>query len=86
MTVPDFAAGGYRFKDLVEQRIVSSRGDLHYKQKHLDFPRPVKIGPAAAWFAKSEVHAWLAQRAALRGRSEPQRKLAKNAEIAENTG
>jgi hypothetical protein len=42
--VPDFTAGGYRFKDLLREGIVSSRGDLNYKQTRLGFPRPIKIG------------------------------------------
>ena len=67
--IPDFNAGGYRFKDLLHEGIVSSRGDLNFKQTRLGFPRPIKIGLRAAWFPKSEVHAWLAQRAALRDRT-----------------
>jgi hypothetical protein len=63
---PDFSQGGYRFKDLLREGIVSSRGDLNYKQTRLGFPRPIKTGLSAAWYPKSEVHAWLAQRAALR--------------------
>ena len=65
-TVPDFNAGGYRFADLLREGIVSSRGNLNYLQTQLGFPRPVKTGLKTAWFPKSEVHAWLAQRAALR--------------------
>jgi predicted DNA-binding transcriptional regulator AlpA len=68
MTLPDFNPGGYRYKDLVDARIVSSRSDLNYKQTRLGFPRPIKTGLSSAWFPKSEVHAWLAQRAALRDR------------------
>src|SRR5262245_26122873 len=64
----DFNAGGYRYKDLLRERIVSSRSDLHDKQKRHGFPRPIKTGVKAAWFPKSEVHGWLAQRAALRDR------------------
>lgn len=67
-TSPDFSGGGYRFKDLLAAGIVSSRGDLNYKQTRLGFPRPIKIGLSAAWYPKSEVHQWLAQRAALRDR------------------
>ena len=66
-TSPDFSGGGYRFKDLLAAGIVSS-GDLNYKQTRLGFPRPIKIGFSAAWYPKSEVHQWLAQRAALRDR------------------
>jgi predicted DNA-binding transcriptional regulator AlpA len=61
-----FAAGGYRYQDLRELRIVSSRSDLHGKQKLHGFPRPVKLAKTTAWFPKSEVHSWLRQRAALR--------------------
>lgn len=71
----DFNAGGYRFKDLLREGIVSSRGDLNYKQTRLGFPRPIKIGLSAAWYPKSEVHAWLAQRAALRDRKPPAAKV-----------
>jgi hypothetical protein len=74
VTVPDFNAGGYRFRDLLREGIVSSRGDLNYKQTRLGFPRPIKIGPSAAWFPKSEVHDWLAQRAELRDHSTPPEK------------
>ena len=66
--IPDFNAGGYRFADLLREGIVSSRGNLNYLQTRLGFPRPVKIGLSAAWYPKSEVHAWLAKRAALRDR------------------
>jgi hypothetical protein len=66
--VPDFNLGGYRFADLLREGIVTSRGNLNYLQKRLGFPRPIKIGLSAAWYPKSEVHAWLAQRAALRDR------------------
>jgi len=62
----DFNAGGYRFKDLLREGIVSSRGNLNYLQRRFGFPRPIKTGLSAAWYPKSEVHAWLAQRAALR--------------------
>jgi len=62
----DFNAGGYRYNDLKREGIVSSRSDLHDKQKRHGFPRPIKTGVQSAWFPKSEVHAWLAQRAALR--------------------
>jgi len=78
-TIPDFTAGGYRYKDLEREGIVSSRGDLNYKQTRLGFPRPIKIGLSAAWYPKSEVHAWLAERAALRDRpaiSESEKQLA----------
>jgi predicted DNA-binding transcriptional regulator AlpA len=76
--VPDFNAGGFRFKDLVDARIVSSRSDLNYKQTKLGFPRPIKTGKSAAWFPKSEVFAWLAQRAALRDRpTDPEQPMQK---------
>jgi predicted DNA-binding transcriptional regulator AlpA len=66
--IPDFSAGGYRYEDLKRERIVSSRSDLHDKQKRYGFPKPIKTGLSSAWFPKSEVHAWLAERAALRDR------------------
>lgn len=68
-TAIDFNAGGYRYKDLLREGIVSGRADLHYKQTRFGFPRPIKITERTAWYPKSEVHAWLAQRAALRDRS-----------------
>jgi hypothetical protein len=66
MTDDDFSLGGYRFEDLQNLRIVENRTDLNRKQKDLGFPRPVKTGKSQAWFPKSEVHAWLRERAALR--------------------
>lgn len=66
MTADEFGGGGYRFKDLQAAGIVSNRTDLNRKQREHDFPRPIKIGDRAAWFPKSEVHAWLRKRAALR--------------------
>lgn len=38
-----------------------------------DFPRPVKLAPRAAAWDEAEVDAWIAERAALRGRDEPER-------------
>ena len=66
MTPDEFSAGGYRFKDLQDAGIVSNRTDLNRKQRELGFPLPIKTGERAAWFPKSEVHAWLKKRAALR--------------------
>jgi predicted DNA-binding transcriptional regulator AlpA len=68
----NFGEGGYRYADLKERRIVSSRSDLHDKQRKLAFPKPVKLGDgprAGALFLKSEVEHWLAGRAALRDNS-----------------
>jgi predicted DNA-binding transcriptional regulator AlpA len=62
----DFDGGGYRYEDLKAARIVSNRTDLSRKQRELGFPLPIKTGERAAWFPKSEVHAWLKKRAALR--------------------
>jgi hypothetical protein len=53
-TEPDFTGGGYRYKDLLDAGIVSSRGDLNYKQTRLGFPRPIKIGLSAAWYPKAK--------------------------------
>lgn len=66
MTPDDFSGGGYRFKDLQAARIVSNRTDLNRKQREHGFPKPIKLGDSQAWFPKSEVHAWLKKRAALR--------------------
>jgi predicted DNA-binding transcriptional regulator AlpA len=65
-----FLVSGYRFKDLQASGIVSSRSDLHRKQRALGFPRPIKTGERSAWWPASEVHAWLRSRAALRGKRE----------------
>jgi len=68
-TDADFCEGGYRFDDLRRARIVSSRSDLHDKQRKHGFPKPVKLGDgirSGALFLKPEVHRWLKQRAALR--------------------
>jgi N6-adenosine-specific RNA methylase IME4 len=62
----NYNAGGYRYQDLVDARIISGRGDLNYKQNHFGFPRPIKTGSHSAWFPKAEVHEWLSARAALR--------------------
>jgi hypothetical protein len=66
MTPDEFTAGGYRFKDLQSAGIVSNRTDLNRKQRKHGFPKPIKLGDSQAWFPKSEVHAWLRRRAALR--------------------
>jgi hypothetical protein len=58
MGVTDIEAGFYRFDDLVDRRIVSSRSDLSDKQRRLGFPLPVKPGPKQALFVKTEVHRW----------------------------
>ena len=71
-TDADFREGGYRFDDLKRARIVSSRSDLHDKQRKHGFPKPVKLGDgirSGALFLKPEVHRWLKRRAALRDRS-----------------
>ena len=54
----DVTDGFYRFDDLVDRRIVSSRSDLSDKQRKLGFPLPVKPGPKQALFLKTEVHRW----------------------------
>ena len=58
MAVTDIESGFYRFNDLVDRRIVSSRSDLSDKQRKLGFPLPVKPGPKQALFLKTEVHRW----------------------------
>ena len=71
MTDDEFSLGGYRFEDLQALRIVENRTDLNRKQKDLGFPKPIKTGKSQAWFPKSEVHAWLRERAALRNPKTP---------------
>ena len=66
LTDDEIVMGGYRFEDLQALRIIENRTDLNRKQNELGFPRPIKTGKSQAWFPKSEVHAWLRQRAALR--------------------
>ncbi len=56
----------YRYRDLVDRRIVNNRQTLSNWIKRRRFPKPVKLGPnTAAWLAE-EVEAWLRQRAAER--------------------
>jgi hypothetical protein len=66
LTDDEIVLGGYRFEDLQALRIIENRTDLNRKQKELGFPKPIKTGKSQAWFPKSEVHAWLRKRAALR--------------------
>jgi hypothetical protein len=67
MSVAQLRAG-YRFKDLKEARIVSSRGDLSRKQRLHGFPLPVKTSDRCAWWGSDVIDAWLQTRAALRTR------------------
>jgi len=51
----------WRFDDLVERRIISSRADLANKQK-AGFPRPIKLAKGrggAAIFRRDEVKSWI---------------------------
>jgi hypothetical protein len=57
-TTDDIAEGFYRYPDLKAKKYVTSRSDLHDKQKKLGFPYPVKPSPKVALFLKTEVHAW----------------------------
>jgi predicted DNA-binding transcriptional regulator AlpA len=57
---------GYKFADLRRARIVSSRSDLHRKQKNLGFPKPAKTGERSAWWPDDEIRAWVQSRLALR--------------------
>lgn len=66
LTNQELAEGGYRFKDLLDLRIVSGRTDLERKQQQHGFPRPIKTGDRQVWFPKIEVHAWLRKRMELR--------------------
>src|SRR4051794_5090401 len=56
----------YRYEDLHAARIVSGRTDLARKIKDHDFPRPIKLGARQTVYLKSEVSAWVLERAALR--------------------
>ena len=62
----DLPARGYRFRDLIDLRIVSSRSDLHRKQREHDFPLPAKYGNRQAVFSAAEVHRWVDERLAAR--------------------
>jgi predicted DNA-binding transcriptional regulator AlpA len=84
-TADDIEAGFYRYPDLEAKKYVSSRSDLHDKQKKLGFPYPVKPSPKVALFLKSEVHAWwldiLARRDAEHRNACKQIEMAQAAEI-----
>ena len=58
-TADDIADGFLRFVDLQKLKIVSSRSDLHDKQRNLGFPLPIKPGRKVALFLRSEVIEWL---------------------------
>ena len=62
----DSPARGYRYRDLLDLRIVSSRSDLHRKQKELGFPRLAKFGLKQAVFSAAEIHEWVDERLAAR--------------------
>jgi hypothetical protein len=68
----------WTYKDLQSRRIVSTRTDLHRKQRLFGFPRPVVLTGgvgAAALYRVAEVKAWLIDREALALRNtEPQMK------------
>jgi predicted DNA-binding transcriptional regulator AlpA len=57
---------GFRFADLVEARLVSSRSDLHTKQKKHGFPKPAKTSQRSAWWPDCEIRAWVQSRLDLR--------------------
>jgi hypothetical protein len=53
----------WRYADLIDRRIVSSRADLHRKQRLHGFPRSIKFSRAqgaAALFRASDVRKWVA--------------------------
>ena len=66
LTDEELVLGGLRFEDLVELKICTNRTDLQRKQAEHGFPLPIKTGTSQAMFLKSEVFAWLRERAALR--------------------
>lgn len=52
----------WRYKDLVERRIVSGRSDLSRKQQQHGFPRAVKLiggQGGVALFPRAQVSAWV---------------------------
>ncbi|UVT20108.1 MAG: AlpA family phage regulatory protein [Nitrospira sp.] len=50
-----------RIKDI--QRLISlSRSAIYSRLSDLDFPRPIKLGPRAIGWLKSDIEAWLAGR------------------------
>ena len=57
---------GHRFSDLKRMRLVSSRSDLHTKQKKHGFPKPAKTGERSAWWPDDEIRAWVQSRLDLR--------------------
>jgi predicted DNA-binding transcriptional regulator AlpA len=61
----DVLAGGFRYNDLLKARLVSSRSDLHRKQREYGFPLPIKTGHRSAWWPATWVQAWVEERAAL---------------------
>jgi predicted DNA-binding transcriptional regulator AlpA len=76
----DALISGYKFSDLKRSRLVSSRSDLHEKQKKLGFPKPVKTGARSAWWPSGEIAAWVQTRIALR--DNPDNQDSSNDEIA----
>ena len=58
-TADDIGEGFLRYDDLQKLKIVSSRSDLHDKQRNLGFPLPIKPGRKVALFLRSEVIEWL---------------------------
>jgi prophage regulatory protein len=56
----------YRYKNLVALGIVTNRMTLWRWQRNHGFPAPVRLGPNTRAWIRSEVDAWLAERAAAR--------------------
>jgi hypothetical protein len=81
-TAEDIAEGFLRYDDLEERKIVSSRSDLHDKQKNLGFPLPIKPSRKVALFLKSEVTEWLMGLVAKRDAEHEHRDACKLAEMA----
>ena len=81
-TADDIADGFLRYVDLQKLKIVSSRSDLHDKQRNLGFPLPIKPGRKVALFLKSEVIEWLLGLVAKRDAEQEHRNACKLIEIA----
>jgi predicted DNA-binding transcriptional regulator AlpA len=81
-TADDIADGFLRYVDLQKLKIVSSRSDLHDKQRNLGFPLPIKPGRKVALFLRSEVIEWLLALVAKRDAEHEHRNACKLIEIA----
>ena len=66
LTDEELELGGFRFEDLQEKRIVKNRTDLLASRPSWSFRCRSRPAHRRRCFLKSEVYAWLRERAALR--------------------